>query len=198
MVAKWLRYSPKVAARPYLMSQEHHFRDVGRGDGAGAAAGGQTDSPGCDAFGDAAGRRAGRRAVARNDRIRGHHSGCHGFFGDYAGYQNGRGTRPRNKPRRGHGWAGGREMAETGRKQPSNFMGENVIVHPCDAKCDAISADRVELLARAVILVAGMAIPEMAREAVLAQVVAELTAHGDRTRGEGKGSRHAVARMTSR
>jgi hypothetical protein len=44
----------------------------------------------------------------------------------------------------------------------------------CDAKCDAISTDRIELLARAVVLVAGMGIPEAAREAVLARVTAEL------------------------
>jgi hypothetical protein len=42
------------------------------------------------------------------------------------------------------------------------------------SKCDAISADRIELLARAVVLVAGMRIPEAAREAVLARVTAEL------------------------
>jgi hypothetical protein len=41
---------------------------------------------------------------------------------------------------------------------------------------------RLELLARAVILVAGMAIPEAAREAVLARVVAELS------RREGQGA----------
>jgi hypothetical protein len=44
----------------------------------------------------------------------------------------------------------------------------------CDAKCDAISADRAELLARAVLLVAGMAIPESERAEVLARVVAEV------------------------
>ena len=43
-----------------------------------------------------------------------------------------------------------------------------------DSNCDAIVADRIELLARAVILVAGMSIPEAAREAVLARVTAEL------------------------
>jgi hypothetical protein len=73
-----------------------------------------------------------------------------------------------------------------------------VVVRLCDAKCDAISADRVELLARAVILVAGMAIPETAREAVLARVVADLTATGNRTCGGGQGGRHAASRMTSR
>ena len=44
----------------------------------------------------------------------------------------------------------------------------------CDADCDAFSPDRIELLARVVILVAGMRIPEAAREAVLARVTAEL------------------------
>ena len=56
-----------------------------------------------------------------------------------------------------------------------------MVVH----SCDAISTDRVELLARAVILVAGMAIPETAREAVLARVVADLTATDNRTCGAG-------------
>jgi len=45
----------------------------------------------------------------------------------------------------------------------------------CDAQCDALSPDRVELLARAVLLVAGMAIPENDRAAVLARVVASLS-----------------------
>ena len=33
VVAKWLGHSPKVAAQHYLMSREHHFEDVVRGDG---------------------------------------------------------------------------------------------------------------------------------------------------------------------
>jgi len=45
----------------------------------------------------------------------------------------------------------------------------------CDAKCDAISGVRIELLARAVVLVAGMGIPEAARKAVLVRVIADLT-----------------------
>lgn len=73
-----------------------------------------------------------------------------------------------------------------------------MITSLCDAKCDAISADRVELLARAVILVAGMAIPETAREAVLARVVDDLRATGDRPRGAGQGGPHAAARPTSK
>lgn len=64
-----------------------------------------------------------------------------------------------------------------------------MVVRSCDAKCDAISADRVELLARAVILLAGMAIPEAAREAVLARVVADLTANDNHMRGAGSRSR---------
>jgi len=63
----------------------------------------------------------------------------------------------------------------------------------CHANCDAISADRVELLARAVIPVASMTIPEAARENVLARVVADLTTDGDRLPGAGQASRHAAA-----
>jgi hypothetical protein len=33
VVAKWLGHSPKVAAQHYLMSREHHFEDVVRGEG---------------------------------------------------------------------------------------------------------------------------------------------------------------------
>ena len=88
-------------------------------------------------------------------------------------------------------------MAGTGSEQPASFPRQTVVVRSCDAKCDAISADRVELLARAVILVAGMAIPEEA-EAVLARVVADLSATGKQTRGAGQGGRHAAARPTSK
>jgi hypothetical protein len=100
--------------------------------------------------------------------------------------------------RRGHGWPGGREMAGAGSEQPASFPRQTVVVRSCDAKCDAISSDCVELLARAVIIVAGMAIPEAAREAVLARVVADLTATGNRTSGAGRGGHHAAARPTSR
>ena len=44
----------------------------------------------------------------------------------------------------------------------------------CDAKCDAISPDRVEVLARAVCLVAGLNVPEQEREAILARVMGSL------------------------
>jgi hypothetical protein len=95
------------------------------------------------------------------------------------------------------GPAGVKSVAGTGREHPATFPSQTVVVPSCDARCDAISADRVEVLARAVILVAGMAIPETAREAVLARVVADLTATDNRTRGAGQGGRHA-ARPTSR
>jgi hypothetical protein len=65
-------------------------------------------------------------------------------------------------------------MAGTGTEQTRFHSGKQVGESVCDAKCDAISADRIELLARAVVLVAGMSIPEAAREAVLARVTAEL------------------------
>ncbi len=52
--------------------------------------------------------------------------------------------------------------------------GNRRVTSVCDAECDAISTDRIELLARAVVLVAGMRIPDAAREAVLARVSAEL------------------------
>jgi hypothetical protein len=65
-------------------------------------------------------------------------------------------------------------VGSTGLEQLAFHSGNQQVVSKCDAKCDAISPDRIELLARAVILVAGMSIPEAAREAVLARVTAEL------------------------
>jgi len=65
-------------------------------------------------------------------------------------------------------------MAGTGSEQTAFHSGKQGVASKCDAKCDAISADRIELLARAVVLVAGMRIPKAAREVVLARVTAEL------------------------
>jgi hypothetical protein len=53
--------------------------------------------------------------------------------------------------------------------------GKQGVESVCDAQCDAFSADRIELLARAVVLVAGISIPEAAREAVLVRAIADLT-----------------------
>jgi hypothetical protein len=86
------------------------------------------------------------------------------------------GRRPRKKQPAGamDGPAGVKKVAGTGTEQTRFRSGKQGGRSRCDAKCDAISADRIELLARAVVLVAGMRIPEAAREAVLARVTAEL------------------------
>lgn len=65
-------------------------------------------------------------------------------------------------------------MGDIGSEQTAPSTGKQHIATPCDAKCDAISTDRVNLLARAVLLVAGMAIPEAERQAVLRRVIEEL------------------------
>ena len=108
--------------------------------------------------------------------------------------------------RRGHGWTGGRKVAGTGHEQPAFRAGKQGVAVSCDAKCDAISPDRVELLARAVILVASMAIPEAARQAVLARVIANLSTDAEVASGAPEESRrstlvvqaHASARPTSK
>jgi hypothetical protein len=50
----------------------------------------------------------------------------------------------------------------------------------CDAQCDTISANRIELLTRAVILVAGMNLAEDERAAVLTRAIADLTSPATR------------------
>jgi hypothetical protein len=74
-----------------------------------------------------------------------------------------------------NGPAGVKKVAGTGTEQTRFRSGKQVVESVCDAQCDAISADRVELLARAVMLVAGMELAEAERAAVLARVVADLT-----------------------
>ena len=66
-------------------------------------------------------------------------------------------------------------MAGTGAEQPRFHSGKQGVTISCDAKCDAISANRIDVLTRAVILVAGMNLAEAERAAVLARVVADLT-----------------------
>ena len=83
-------------------------------------------------------------------------------------------TQRKKKPAGAMDGPGGRKVAGTGFEQTAFHSGNRRVVSNCDAKCDAISTDRIELLARAVVLVAGMRIPEAAREAVLARVTAEL------------------------
>ena len=59
----------------------------------------------------------------------------------------------------------------------------------CDAECNAISADRIELLTRAVNLVAGMDLPEADRATVLARV---LVPTGKEARQAGGGTAYAI------
>ena len=73
-----------------------------------------------------------------------------------------------------------KKVAETGTEQTRFHSGKQGIASGCDAKCDAISPDRIELLALAVVLVAGMNLAEAERAAVLARVVAELTSQTTR------------------
>ena len=63
-------------------------------------------------------------------------------------------------------------MAGTGTAHILLSAGEPGVAADCDAKCDARSENGIDLLARAVLLVAGMAIPEHDRAAVLTRVVA--------------------------
>ena len=71
------------------------------------------------------------------------------------------------------GSAGVKKVAGTGSQQTRFRPRKRGVVTSCDAKCDAISQGRVELLARAVLLVAGMEISESDRAAILARVVAD-------------------------
>ena len=71
------------------------------------------------------------------------------------------------------GPAGVKKVAGTGSQQTRFRSGKQGGESVCDAKCDAISQGRVELLARAVLLVAGMEISEPDRAAILARVVAD-------------------------
>jgi len=66
-------------------------------------------------------------------------------------------------------------VAGTGTEQTRFHFEKQGVVSKCDAECDASSADRIELLTRAVILVAGMNLAEVERAAVLARVIADLT-----------------------
>ena len=66
-------------------------------------------------------------------------------------------------------------MAGTGTEQTRFHAGKQGVESVCDAECDAISADRVELLVRAVVLVAGINLTDAEQAVVFARVVADLT-----------------------
>jgi hypothetical protein len=72
------------------------------------------------------------------------------------------------------GPAGVKKVAGTGTEQTRFHSGKPGVAIPCDAQCDALSPDRIELLAHAVVLVAGMSIPDATRGAVLAAVAAKI------------------------
>ena len=78
---------------------------------------------------------------------------------------------PRQKQLAGarDGPAGVKLVAGIGTEQTRFRSGNLQIASGCDAECDAISGDRIELLTRAVILVAGMNLAEAERAAVLAR-----------------------------
>ena len=78
------------------------------------------------------------------------------------------------------GPAGVKKVAGTGTEQTRCRSGKQGVASSCDAKCDAISANRIELLTRAVILVAGMNLADAERAAVLARVIADLTSPATR------------------
>ena len=137
----------------------------------------------CDAKWDPAGVRIRQHGVAQNDRTRCHHSGCSGFFETCISYPHwpAAGCRAKKQPAGAmDGPAGVKKVAGTGTERTRFCSGKQGVASSCDAKCDAISADRIELLARAVVLVAGMRIPASASEAVLARVTAELTNAAER------------------
>jgi hypothetical protein len=71
------------------------------------------------------------------------------------------------------GPAGVKKVAGPGSQQTRFRSGKQGGESVCDAKCDAISLDQAELLARPVLLVAGMEISDPDRAAVLARVVAD-------------------------
>ena len=65
--------------------------------------------------------------------------------------------------RRGHGLPCRREESGGDRNRTNAVsLGKAGVAISYDAECDALSADRIELLARSVVLVAGMNIPKVA------------------------------------
>ena len=73
------------------------------------------------------------------------------------------------------GPAGVKKVVGTGTEQTRFHSGNHGVAISCDAKCDAISPDRIDVLTRAVILVAGINLADSEQAAVLARVVADLT-----------------------
>ena len=75
---------------------------------------------------------------------------------------------------------GVKKVAGTGTEQTRFHSRKQGVAISCDADCDAFSRNRIELLARAVVLVAGMGIPEATREAALARLTADRASQNGR------------------
>jgi hypothetical protein len=71
------------------------------------------------------------------------------------------------KARRGHGWPGGRKEAGTGSEQTRFHAGKQGVASVCDAECDVISPDRIELLAGGRLRGPPSPQPHMARRSVI-------------------------------
>ena len=169
VVARWLGHSPKVAAQNYLMSRDHHFEHVVTGGGAG----GRLPEPGqgglreCDANCDSIATRNATRNATPNAPAS-------------ASEQPQKKTEPAVTTRVTAGSAVIAPVSETGlvagtgSEQSVFSSGKPGAAAVCDAKCDAISEDRTELLARAVVMVAQMQLRDDERQAVLERVVGAL------------------------
>jgi len=92
---------------------------------------------------------------------------------------------PRKKKLAGamDGPAGVKKVVGTGTEQTRFRLGKQGVASVCDAECDAISPGRIELLTRAVILVAGMNLANAERASVLARVIADLASPTTRILG---------------
>ena len=148
---KWLGHSPKVAAQHYLMSRDHHFEDVvcgGESSPPAGADGGQGGQSECDAKCASIASRNATPHASESSSMEPHKT-----TEPAATIQVAAGS-----SKRALVTETGR-MAGTGTEQTRFHSGIRRVASGCDAKCDAISPDPIELLARAVVLVAGMPIP---------------------------------------
>ena len=164
VVAKWLGHSPKVAAQHYLMSREHHFDDVVAGGSAAepsVAGAGQAVPESCSADCSAPATQNATQQASAPDSARPHKT-----TEPAATIQVAAGSSklaPVTETDR---------MAGTGTEQTRFHSGKQGVESSCDAECDAISGDRIELPAQAVALIAGMGISEDERMAVRARLTA--------------------------
>ncbi len=155
VVAPWLGHSPKVAAQHYLMSREHNFEDVVKGESKVPAAIVGEDPNGvaaCDANCDAIATRIATPQASAQDGTEPHET-----------------TEPAATTRVTAGSSEVTPVSKTGLVAGAGFermgfpSGKPVVPSACDAECDALSAGRLELLARAVLIVAKLPVSEAER-----------------------------------